>query len=155
MDDGIVGSARTADPADRPRSRRALLFGGLGGLAAVVAQALGRPHGASAGTSVPVYRNESNVTTATTAIARDAATGFATYAELGAAGSAVTGYSYTGAAGVLGWGQTNGGIGVWGKSAESVAVQGEADAAGETSILGVKTTFGHAVVGSIDATSSR
>lgn len=110
-----------------PRSRRALLAGGIGGLAAFVASALGRPLPARAGTDGDVVLGATNRASATTIVEVGDLQGYppAPMYPIGIYGRAGTpGLS---AAGVYGWSYS--GTGVVGHSVESSGVLGVSSAA--------------------------
>lgn len=107
-----------------PRTRRALLAGGIGGLAAVVASAIGRPLPASAGTDGDVVLGASNTASAMTSIASSASitilrgqyTGMNENA-IALAGIGGTGYGV--------YGESDSVRGVWGASTSGTGVVGE------------------------------
>jgi hypothetical protein len=105
-----------------PRSRRALLAGGIGGLAAFVASTLGRPLPAQAGTDGDVVLGATNTASATTIVEVGDLQGYPdapTY-PIGVYGRAGT--PGLAAAGVYGWSYT--GYGVVGSSIEHDGVRG-------------------------------
>jgi hypothetical protein len=95
-----------------PRTRRALLAGGLGGLVAVVASALGRPLPTSAADDSPVILGHDNTETQTTVIVTSG-TANAFVAQNAAEPS---GALCAGDTGVSGDSGRAGGLGVWGRS---------------------------------------
>lgn len=153
------------------RSRRALLAGGIGGLAAVVASALGRPLQARAGADGDVVLGKPNTATTTTAISNFTTTSTAFAANCS------KGYALTGTTsaderagvygvgntmlgrGVTGWNAAGGGTGhlggagwgVFGSSAQGWGVYGQ----GATTGIGVRGdsgsgtgVYGHSLSGS-------
>jgi hypothetical protein len=122
-----------------PTSRRALLAGTVGGLAALAAQALGGPRPASAHDPDDVRLGSSNVATSATLIqntATDASAAFGTAAGTGVWGDSVTG------------------TGVQGHSNSGTGVDGFSGGVGKTSIHGVKGNAGTAVHGEITFAAS-
>jgi hypothetical protein len=134
-----------------PTSRRALLAGTVGGLAALAAQALGRPRSASAHDPDDVLLGGSNTATFMTRIYNSFPDRSAIGGEATAAGSGVYGSSQSGP-GIDGY--SGSGQGVYGSSLLGVGVFGEALNAGTNSIKGLKQNAGTAVWGDIQATLS-
>jgi hypothetical protein len=118
-----------------PRTRRAILAGGLGGLAALAANALGRPAPtlASDGQAMLVggEYSSSSVTSVTNA------TGNGFYG-----GSLGTGFAVTG--------QSNQGIGVHGFSTSNIGVLGESSSGSVAAIAGRSFGGGTGLLGSAD-----
>jgi hypothetical protein len=99
-----------------PASRRALLAAGLGGLAAMVAGALGRPAPTRADDGAPVLQGVFNTSQSTTTVAINSNT--SNHALVGAANNSGTGV----------WGSSPAGNGVHGSSTSHVGVYGESTA---------------------------
>jgi hypothetical protein len=134
-----------------PTSRRALLAGTVGGLAALAAQALGRPRSASAHDPDDVLLGGSNTATFMTRIYNSFPDRSAIGGEATGSGSGVDGSSQSGP-GIEGY--SGSGQGVYGSSLLGVGVFGEALNAGTNSIKGLKQNAGTAVWGDIQATLS-
>jgi len=127
-----------------PRSRRALLTAGLGGLAATVLSALGRPASVRAGIDGDVVLGTSNSATSGTGITNTdsgasffAATSGNVYGAYGTTSNALGAgvYGYNGGLGDGVLGSSNGGVGVHGLGYGTVGVHGES-----TSSYGVHGT---------------
>lgn len=116
-----------------PRTRRNLLAAGLGGLAATVATAIGRPNGVSAANGDPVLAGQANSATAPTSLTNATGNQVGLGVTSGATdqfvSTAVEGFSEsgTGIAGV-----TSDGMGVWGEGYWGVYGAGAAGVVGDT-----------------------
>ena len=110
-----------SSPESRPRSRRALLAGALGGLGALAASAVGRVSPAAAANGDPVVQGQTNTATATTVVQN-------TTQDHSALWGSATATSGTGV-GVRGSTASQYGYGVWGEGGYS-GVQGTGSAYG-------------------------
>jgi hypothetical protein len=126
------------------RSRRAILLAAAGGTAAVVADAIARPHSAVAGTPVPVYRDQpSQAVTAETGLHNSSNSSDVFSAISDNAGVAIFGYSI-GELGVHGasgsaagvQGTSDSGDGVAGSSNSASGVHGESTGANGSGVFG-------------------
>jgi hypothetical protein len=118
-----------------PRTRRAILAGGLGGLAALAAHALGRPRSALASDGQTMLVGGEYSSTSVTAVTNATGNGFY-------GGSLGTGIAVTG--------QGNQGIGVHGFSTAEIGVLGETDSSSWAAVTGRSFGGGTGVLGSAD-----
>jgi hypothetical protein len=141
------------------RTRRAVLVGGLGALAATLASALGRPGIVRAGSDGDVVLGNSNFTTLDTNIT-NTASGTVVQAATSTVGIAGTANNL-GSTGVVGadLATTSGNIGVHGTSTAGIGVKGESSTGpgvlGSSSVTGVSGTSvdGTGVYGSSGSSS--
>ena len=102
-----------------PRTRRALLAGGLGGLVAFVAAAVGRPLDVRAGSDGDVVLGAVNAATSTTVV-QNTTTAVAAFKAACLDADGVVGYSNADTkSGVYGFTDNGGGYGVFGRSQDS------------------------------------
>jgi hypothetical protein len=118
-----------------PRTRRAILVGGLGGLAAFAADALGRPAATMASDGQTMLVGGEYSSSSVTAVTNATGNGFH-------AGSLGTGFALTG--------QGSQGIGVHGFSTFNIGVLGETDSSSLAAVAGRSFGGGTGVLGSAD-----
>jgi hypothetical protein len=134
--------------ATSQRSRRALLAGALGGAAALVAQAIGRPLPVGA-VDEYVVLGGTNSTAGTTLISSTStdqtvwSTALSGIGVLGTSGSSIGAY-----------GSSSSGVGVRGESHSGIAIEGIAYGDSQTSIHGIKSVGGVAIHGEITNANS-
>lgn len=114
------------ESADPVRSRRSLLAASLGGLAALVGHALGRPADAQAANGDPVVLGTDMTATSVTTIRNK--TNVSGVLQLDSLGTAFSAVSSSEAANAI-QGESNGanGVGVWGRSAFGYGIGGLSD----------------------------
>ncbi len=127
-----------------PRSRRAVLAAALGGVAALAANALGRPTPVHASDPNDVVLGQPNVAATPTEISNPDGDDDVFRATSGGAGSAIEGFSSTGAAIV---GSSGSDVGVTGSSETLIGVHGYTLAATFPAVIGRSLANGPAVYG--------
>lgn len=154
-----------------PRTRRAVLAASLTGVAALAAQALGRPSPAQAHDPDDIQKGVNNVVTALTEVSNTANNNGVFWAQSISAGTALYGTSSSGYgvlaesfSGTAARGSSTSGyglhgvstssVGVYGKSTDDDAIVGESGAAGHSAVWGTNTAGGYGVSGSTSGSST-